>query len=91
MLGSAKQMIIRSRAIKHARLLLSHSSGTIRSVSKETGYHRNTVFRDLTIHLREADSQLYDLVQSRLAYNSAIKHLRGGEATRKRYSGNSPL
>ena len=45
-----------------------------------------TIHKDLTERLRHVDRPLYTQARAVLEHNKAERHLRGGEATRKRYA-----
>lgn len=76
-----KQDLIKKRAIEHGLLFIKRDA-TIRSVGKETGTDKTTVHLDLH-RLEEYHPALYQLVKEKLDFNASIKHLRGGESTRK--------
>ncbi|ASN04083.1 sporulation transcriptional regulator SpoIIID [Virgibacillus necropolis] len=58
---------------------------TVRMIAKEFGVSKSTVHKDLTERLPEIDPKLANQVKDILEYHKAIRHLRGGEATRKKY------
>ena len=72
------------RAIKEGYLMLEEDS-TVRSVAKIVGFSKSTVHNDVTIRLKEIDYDLYIKVQDVLKYNKQISHIRGGEATKRKY------
>ena len=72
------------RAIKEGYLMLDEES-TVRSVAKIVGFSKSTVHNDVTIRLKEIDYDLYIKVQDVLNYNKKIRHIRGGEATKRKY------
>lgn len=72
------------RAIKEGYLMLEEES-TVRSVAKIVGFSKSTVHNDVTIRLKEIDYDLYIKVQDVLNYNKKIRHIRGGEATKRKY------
>lgn len=72
------------RAIKEGYLMLEEDS-TVRSVAKIVGFSKSTVHNDVTIRLKEIDYDLYIKVQDVLNYNKKIRHIRGGEATKRKY------
>lgn len=79
----SKHEAIVKRSIEHGMLFIKRDA-TIRSVAKETGYNKSTVHLDLH-RLEKVHPALYDKVKEKLSWNSATKHQRGGEATRKKY------
>ncbi|HLR09267.1 MAG TPA: sporulation transcriptional regulator SpoIIID [Bacillota bacterium] len=58
---------------------------TVRTIAKEFGVSKSTVHKDLTERLPEINPELYQEVKKVLEYHKSIRHLRGGEATRKKY------
>ena len=46
---------------------------------------KTTVHKDLTEKLKTINIQLYNEVQKVIKYNKSVRHIRGGEATRKIY------
>lgn len=58
---------------------------TVRKIAKEFGVSKSTVHKDLTERLPEINPELANQVKEILEYHKAIRHLRGGEATRKKY------
>ena len=47
---------------------------------------RHGIHKDMLQHLPQADAALAREVSTLLAYNKSVRHLRGGEATRRRYA-----
>lgn len=60
---------------------------TIRRCASAFGLSKSTVHGYMHVKLRYIDIDLYDEVQSVLDYNFSVRHLRGGESTRRKYSG----
>jgi len=58
---------------------------TVRGVAKEFGVSKSTVHKDVTVILKKVDKALYSEVKSVLEKNKQERHLRGGEATKKKY------
>ena len=72
------------RARLLGRYIVDHRA-TVRSAAAVSGISKSTVHKDITIRLRSCDPQLYRAVCRILARNKAERHLRGGEATRRKY------
>ncbi len=58
---------------------------TVRTIAKEFGVSKSTVHKDLTERLPEINPDLANEVKEVLNYHKSIRHIRGGEATRKKY------
>ena len=61
------------------------NDATVRSAAKYFGMSKSTVHKDLAYKLRFYNSRLYNEVRKILELNKSERHLRGGEATRKKY------
>ena len=59
---------------------------TVRRAAARYGISKSTVHKDVTEHLRHVNPLLYEAVKAVLEQNKSERHLRGGEATRRRYS-----
>ncbi|HHX00132.1 MAG TPA: stage III sporulation protein D [Acholeplasmataceae bacterium] len=75
---------IKKRVLTTAELFLRNRS-TVREVAKMVDCSKSTVHKDLTERLPEINHKLYADVKELLEYNKSIRHLRGGEATRRRF------
>lgn len=58
---------------------------TVRAVAERFGVSKSTVHKDLTERLEEQDRAAWQSVRAILEKNKAERHLRGGEATRRKY------
>lgn len=58
---------------------------TIRGTALLYGYSKSTVHNDVSIRLQKLDYNLYTRAKKILDENFAEKHIRGGEATKKKY------
>ena len=61
------------------------NSGTVRSAASHFGVSKSTVHKDVTERLEEIDRLLYLKVRQVLDVNKAERHLRGGDATKRKY------
>ena len=77
---------ISQRAVRLA-LYIIENDATVRDAAKRFGVSKSTVHKDLTERLRDIDRNLYVRARAVLERNKAERHLRGGEATRKKYRG----
>lgn len=75
---------IRHRCVRLGELLIE-TGETVRALAKMTGYSKSTVHKDLTERLTQVNESLANEVKAILSYNKSIRHLRGGEATRKKW------
>ena len=78
------KMSITSRIFAEADFILK-SNGTVRSVAKIFGVSKSTVHNDLSKKLKRLNLSLYQKVNNLLKFNLAERHIRGGEATKKKY------
>ena len=58
---------------------------TVRAAAARFGVSKSTVHKDMTERLRGIDRLLYEKVRLVLEVNKAERHLRGGDATRRKY------
>ncbi|MTI93998.1 MAG: sporulation transcriptional regulator SpoIIID [Firmicutes bacterium] len=72
------------RVLDIANHVLS-TGDTVRSVAESFGVSKSTVHKDLTERLQQINPGLAEQVRQVLENNKAERHLRGGEATRKKY------
>ena len=49
------------------------------------GYSKSTVHNDVAMRLKQIDFELYLEIKELLDYNKKVRHIRGGEATKKKY------
>ena len=61
------------------------TSCTVREAAKHFGISKSTIHKDLAYKLKYYNKSLYKSVKSVLDINKSERHLRGGEATRKKY------
>ena len=73
---------------KRARELAEYvleTGATVRDAARRFGISKSTVHKDLTLRLEQADRLLWLRVRAVLERNKAQRHLRGGEATRRKW------
>ncbi len=58
---------------------------TVRTCATVMGTSKSTVHKDITERLASLDPQLYESVKRVLERNLQERHLRGGDATRRKY------
>ena len=64
---------------------LVENHATVRAVAAQFGISKSTVHKDITQHLKQTNRSLYEQAKSVLEQNKKERHLRGGEATKKKY------
>ncbi len=62
------------------------NGATVRSCAAHFGISKSTVHKDLSYKLRYINKGLYTQVKRILDLNKAQRHIRGGEATKLKYS-----
>ena len=75
---------IERRVIMEAEYIASHGA-TVRETAKRLGVSKSTVHKDIQTRLGRLSAPLAAEVAAVLKRNKAERHLRGGEATRRRY------
>ncbi len=75
---------IRYRVIEEGRHI-AETGDTVRGTAKLYHYSKSTVHKDVTERLKRIDKDLYKIVKLALEKNLSERHIRGGEATRKKY------
>ena len=75
----------RERCVVLGEYLITHQA-TVRSAAQVFGVSKSTVHKDVTHTLKSVNRGLYREVQKLLFKNKQERHLRGGEATRLKYS-----
>ena len=66
-------------------LYIVENNATVRATAKRFGISKSTVHKDVTQTLKNINKSLYLDVKSVLEKNKEERHLRGGEATKKKY------
>ena len=61
------------------------SSATVRQAARVFGVSKSTVHKDVTERLPQLNQGMAKQVRGVLDINKAERHIRGGEATRKKY------
>ncbi len=77
---------ILDRIIEEAEYIAA-TGATVRAAAKIFHSGKSTVHKDVTERLKSIDKDLYKKVRKTLNKNLEERHLRGGEATRKKYLG----
>ncbi len=75
---------VTERVIKEAEYV-AKTGATVRATAKVFLSSKSTVHKDVTERLRLIDKELYKAVRRVLEKNLKERHVRGGEATRRKY------
>lgn len=78
------KIVGRERAELLAEYVIENNA-TVRACAHHFGISKSTVHKDLSYKLRFINANLYSQVKEILETNKAERHIRGGEATRKKY------
>jgi putative DeoR family transcriptional regulator (stage III sporulation protein D) len=65
---------------------IAEHKATVRQAAKHFGVSKSTVHKDVTERLPDLNRDLAAEVKVVLEVNKAERHIRGGEATKKKYS-----
>ena len=76
---------IKERVITEAEYIIK-TGATVRQTAKAFSYSKSNVHKDVTERLIAIDGGLYKKVRKVLNKNLAERHIRGGEATKIKYS-----
>ena len=76
--------LIIKRVIEEANYMLD-TKQTIREIAKIFSVSKSTVHKDLHERLLEIDFKLFQQIDEILRYHIEIRHIRGGESTKKKY------
>ncbi|NMA92189.1 MAG: sporulation transcriptional regulator SpoIIID [Firmicutes bacterium] len=78
------QDYIEQRVIEVSKYILA-TRATVRQVARFFGVSKSTVHKDVTERLPRINQNLARQVKKVLEFNKAERHLRGGEATRRKF------
>ncbi|MGI6685667.1 MAG: sporulation transcriptional regulator SpoIIID [Bacillota bacterium] len=79
------QDYIQKRVLEISQYIIE-SSATVRQTASVFGVSKSTVHKDVTERLPLINEMIAIRVRQILETNKAERHLRGGEATKKKYS-----
>lgn len=80
------KLSVEQRAVMLGEYIIE-SKTTVRGAAKKFGVSKSTVHKDVTGRLKRQNPALYSLVRQVLDQNKNERHLRGGLATKLKYSG----
>lgn len=72
--------------VKSVADYIINTNKTIREIADYYKMSKSTIHKDLTERLVEIDKDKYMKVVGILNYHTQIRHIRGGESTRKKYA-----
>lgn len=75
---------LEKRCVDNASIMLE-TNGTVRSVAKEVGLSKSSVYNDVAVRLRSIDKRMYNRVRKLLDKNKNERYSRGGAATKLMY------
>ena len=68
-----------------ARYMIEQKS-TVRSTAAAFGISKSTVHKDISVRLARIDPALHSEVEKILSLNKSERHIRGGNATKRKYA-----
>ena len=74
----------RERCVTLATYLIENKT-TVRGVASHFGISKSTVHKDITQGLEHINKDMYRQVKEILDINKKERHIRGGEATKRKY------
>lgn len=72
------------RIIREANYVIA-TNKTIREVARDLNVSKTSIHRDLSYKLQKIDYDLYLKVKNIFIEHNNIRHIKGGEATKKKY------
>ncbi len=79
--------IVEQRAVELAEYIIENQT-TVRAAAKKFGVSKSTVHMDVSERLKKLNPSLYNEVRRVLDINKAERHIRGGLATKQKFSNN---
>lgn len=76
---------IAERVIKEGKYIIETNS-TVRAAALHFNISKSTVHKDVTERLKNVDAKLFEEVRMVLDKNLSERHIRGGMATKRKYS-----
>ena len=73
-----------NRVIEEGKYMID-TGMTVREMASIFQISKSTIHKDLRERLLEIDREMYEKVSSILQYHMNIRHIRGGESTRKKF------
>lgn len=79
-----RDVVMEERAVRIAKFIVK-TKCTIREAAKKFSVSKSTVFKDVTERIEKTHYQLYNQVKEVLRCNNNERHIRGGNATKRKY------
>lgn len=73
------------KRVRELAAYVLETGATVRAAAERFGVSKSTVHKDLAVRLERSDRLLWLRVRGVLDRNKAQRHLRGGEATKRKY------
>lgn len=77
--------VIRKRVLEVGEYI-TETNNTVRQAAKIFGVSKSTIHKDLTERLPRINLELASQIRGILDKNKSERHLRGGEATKRKYA-----
>lgn len=75
---------ITERVVNEANYMIE-TGKTVREIASIYKVSKSTVHKDLHERLKNIDKELFHKVDGILKYHTDVRHIRGGESTKKKY------
>ena len=72
------------RVVEEGKYMIN-TGKTIREIASDLGVSKSTIHKDLRDRLLEIDIEMYEKVSKILQYHIDVRHIRGGESTRRKF------
>ena len=79
-----------SRVLEEGKYILN-TGKTVREMALVFGISKSTIHKDLRERLLEVDKDMYDEVSTILQYHTDVRHIRGGESTKRKFLGKNMI
>ena len=73
------------KRVKEEAFYMKQTNKTIREIAKIFNVSKSTVHKDLHDRLIDIDYDLFKQINEIITYHINIRHIRGGESTKKKY------
>ena len=76
--------LITKRVLDEAHYMIK-TNNTIREIASIFNVSKSTVHKDLHERLKDINFELFEQIDSILKYHIDVRHIRGGQSTKKKY------